>query len=98
MEVDPCKVQRFESPDRVAVNVDLAELDKLCDSIPNTGKVVDDRGFTLQDVMDRRRIGRSQASVIISQLVRDGKVKCIGRRIGRNGPKVYEIVDNPKSA
>lgn len=81
-----------ESACRIPVNVDLAELNALLDTIPSCGPVIDDRGFTRREVMQLRKISTSQAHTIITKLIEEGKVKHIGRRSGRNGAKVFELI------
>lgn len=82
-----------ESPCRIPMSVDLGELDALIDAIPNSGPVVENDGFTIEDVCKLRKIKHSRASVVIAQLIRDGSVRHIGHRLGRNGQKVFEIIE-----
>ena len=92
MELHTCGLPGNESPGRITVNVDLAELDKLLDEFPTHGPIIETAGFTVYDIMERRDIGRARASTIIGQLLKEGKIQLIGRRNGRNGMKVFDII------
>jgi tagatose-1,6-bisphosphate aldolase len=69
----------------------LAELDMVKSLTPTNSPVVLDRGFTVNDIVDRHEISRTRASSLMVKLVKEGKAKHIGYRNGRNPLKVYEI-------
>ena len=99
MELHPGAVPRNERDGRnsmsgesahvIPVNVDLSEL---LDTVPGHSPVIDDRGFTLADVIAQRGVKRARAQQIIVLMIESGKIKHVGYRSRTAGAKVYEII------
>jgi hypothetical protein len=89
MELCTGSVPGNESPCRISVNVDLAELDIL---LANATPIIADRGFTVRDMATHRGVSDSAATRTIHALVKDGKIRFIGTRPGHGMAKVYETV------
>ena len=70
----------------------LAELDRVMELSNQFTPIVDDRGFTCNELA--ARIGRSPRASKdrILTLVKDGVIKHVGYRSGKNPAKVYEMV------
>ena len=71
----------------------LAELDKVMEGTNSHTPIIADKGFTLSDLMAHKGLSRSRTCDIVKQKEVAGLIKLIGYRPGRNGPKVYEMVE-----
>jgi CRP-like cAMP-binding protein len=70
----------------------FAEMDAILATARTNSPIINDLGFTIYDFMERRGLGRVTASRIMKGLERQGKIKHVGYRSGRNGAKVYEVI------
>jgi len=69
-----------------------AELDRMLADFSIRTPIIDDRGFTLSDIVDKHSCSRTRAQMILTTLIKQGKVKHTGFRSGYSGTKVYELV------
>jgi len=72
----------------------LAELNKVMEGANGHTPVVADRGFTLNDLMAHAGLSRTRAHDVVKAKVKAGTFKHIGYRPTKNGPKVYEMVED----
>jgi predicted transcriptional regulator len=69
-----------------------AELDALLASTSYHGPIIVTDGFTMLDLMAQKGMTRTTAQRVVTDLCHAGKVKHIGYRPGKGGPKVYQVV------
>lgn len=97
MGTDTGRVQANGCGSRIAIDMDLSELDQvaaLCgDPIIPAGQ-----GFTLNDLTARLQCGRSKTQRRIQALISQGVLREIGRRPGPGQARVYEMVPNPSQS
>ncbi len=90
MELHAGRFPGNESPRRITMRVDLAELDQVAAMIPRQ-QVVEDRGFTVGELADHTHLSHITAQRHINALLKQGRVRQIGVRPGNGGARVYEV-------
>lgn len=90
MELHPGGLSGNDSPGRIAMSVDLSELDQVAAMIPRQ-QVIEDRGFTINELSDHTHVSHVTAQRHIDSLLKQGKVRQIGVRPGNGGARVYEV-------
>ena len=72
----------------------LAEFEKVMEGEIRHQPTVEGRGFTLNDLMAHAGLSRTRAHDVVKAKVKAGTFKHIGYRPTKNGPKVYEMVED----